>query len=668
MKMCLEIIKIAPRSVLLLSLCSLFCISQVAAQDDRECISGEYVVTISSNHQLKQKTIEEISLSSKEPIFIQRESRHTMLVKQVEATAAFSTGKRAVSAESENRLCARVRSGKRLYKRQARVSGNPAIVRNISCSCNAVLKASLNPNDPYYSLQWGLNQSNNIDIDAPEAWNRSTGSRNAVVAIIDTGVEYTHPDLVDNMWRNPGEVAGNGIDDDSNGYVDDVHGINAITGSGNPLDDNGHGTHCAGIIGAAGNNGAGLTGAAWKVSMIGVKFLGSGGNGQLYDAIRAIDYVTMMKTQYGVNIVATNNSWGSQGETWGPLGDAITRHQNAGILFVAAAGNESLNIDVTASSPAGFGADSVVSVAAVDSNGALASFSNYGATKVDLGAPGVSIASTYTGASYVYLSGTSMAAPLVSGAIGLVAATYPGLTWQNYKQILMTTGKPLAALTGKTVTGKMINLDQLMSAASLIPVTTPTPSPTPTLTATPRPTNTPTPTPTPTAVPTLAPGYWSISGQVEGNNVLLANAVIRLTTEAGTLTRLTDGAGFYSFSNVYTSAAMTITVEAAGFSFQPFNGLLQASRVINFSANSQQFGLSGRVLDISGNPVAGLVVDGGALGSATTDVQGFARFTVAFGAPYRLRVSGNSNWLINDPERSGNVLGATDRLWIAETQ
>ncbi|MFM9059021.1 MAG: S8 family peptidase, partial [Planctomycetaceae bacterium] len=319
-------------------------------------------------------------------------------------------------------------------------------------------------NDPSFTQLWGLHntgQSGGVadaDIDAPEAWNVTTGSRSVVVAVIDTGFDYTHRDLAANAWRNPGETPGDGIDNDRNGFVDDVYGWDFANGDANPMDDNGHGTHVSGTIGAVGNNGTGVVGVNWQVSIMGLKFLDSEGSGATSDAVAAVNYATKMRRDFGINVVASNNSWGGGGSSTA-LRDAIEAGGRAGILFVAAAGNESANNDRTASYPANYTSNAVISVAATDRSNRLASFSNYGATSVDLGAPGVSITSTVPGNGYATYSGTSMATPHVTGAVALLAAARPGSTPAEIRAALLGTTVPVAALAGKTVTGGLLNVD-----------------------------------------------------------------------------------------------------------------------------------------------------------------------------------------------------------------
>jgi subtilisin family serine protease len=324
----------------------------------------------------------------------------------------------------------------------------------------AITQAIL-PNDPSFSQLWGLSNSgqsggvSDADIDAPEAWNVTTGSRDVVIGIVDTGIDISHPDLAANIWRNPGEIAGNGIDDDGNGFVDDVSGWDFVSGDNDPQDGNGHGTHVAGTIGAVGNNGRGIAGVNWEVSLLPLKFLSDSGSGSTAAAIAAINYATGLRNA-GVNIVATNNSWGGGGFSTG-LRDAIRRHGEAGITFVAAAGNEAANNDRTGSYPANYDLPNVISVAALDRSDRLASFSNYGATSVDIGAPGVAIYSTTPNNRYASYNGTSMAAPHVAGVVGLLAAANPAATVAEIRSAIFDSAVPISSLAGRSVTGGRLN-------------------------------------------------------------------------------------------------------------------------------------------------------------------------------------------------------------------
>ena len=241
-----------------------------------------------------------------------------------------------------------------------------------------------------------------------------------MVAIIDTGIDYTHPDLAANIWTNPGEIAGDGIDNDGNGYVDDVHGYDFVNNDGDPMDDHFHGTHTAGTVGAVGNNGVGVTGVNWQVKLMALKFLGASGSGSVSGAVSALEYAVTM----GVRL--SNNSWGGGGYSQA-LYDAIKNSQVIGHVFVAAAGNSGVNSDLQPAYPASYDLDNIISVAAIDSSDNLASFSNRGVVTVDLAAPGVAVLSTVLGGGYASYSGTSMATPHVTGAAALALGLSSGL-------------------------------------------------------------------------------------------------------------------------------------------------------------------------------------------------------------------------------------------------
>lgn len=342
---------------------------------------------------------------------------------------------------------------------------------------NYILSAQRIPNDPRYSEQWGLHNTqqaggiNDADIDAPEAWDAHVGNSKVIVAVIDTGVDMAHEDLANNIWQNPGEIPANGIDDDGNGYIDDVYGYDFINRDSDPYDDHGHGTHVAGTIAAVGDNALGVVGVSWKSRIMALKFLGSGGSGTIADAITAVNYAVAK----GAKVI--NASWGGGGYSQG-LYDAIAAANNAGVLFVAAAGNSGANTDITPAYPASYNLANIISVAATDSNDSRASFSNFGATSVDLGAPGVNILSTVPKIScalcsptgYSALSGTSMAAPHVTGVVALLQAKFPLMTMSNIKSRILTSVDSRASLTGNTVAGGRLNAMKTLSPAGYLVV------------------------------------------------------------------------------------------------------------------------------------------------------------------------------------------------------
>lgn len=329
------------------------------------------------------------------------------------------------------------------------------------------------PNDPRFSEQWALANTGQTggtagaDIDALSAWAMKTGSDSIVVAVIDTGVDYTHPDLAANIWTNPGEIPGNGIDDDGNGYIDDVHGYDFINNDNDPMDDNGHGTHCAGVVGAVGNNGIGISGVNQKVKIMPLKFLRKDGNGDTAASLNAIAYARKM----GADVLSC--SWGGTSRSQA-LADAIA---STNLLVVTAAGNSGTNNDVIPHYPSGFDSPQILSVAASDASDGIPSFSNYGAVSVDVAAPGEWILSTYPtalGHQYIKMKGTSMATPHVAGLAALLLTVNPGLSPSQLKSLIMNNVDQVSAFSGKTVSGGRINAANSLSAAGGSP---PTPGP-----------------------------------------------------------------------------------------------------------------------------------------------------------------------------------------------
>ncbi|MFN7979545.1 MAG: S8 family serine peptidase [Vicinamibacterales bacterium] len=341
---------------------------------------------------------------------------------------------------------------------------------------NYVLYAFNTPNDPSFGSLWGLFNGGaspgwtaGADVKAVSAWDVSTGSKSIVVGVVDTGVDYTHADLAPNMWSAPWaftvNIAGQNI-----ACAAGSHGFNAITRTCDPMDDTNppHGTHTAGTIGASGNNGYGITGVNWNVSLMGLKFIGANGQGLTSDAINAINFAVQAKSTFasvnGADVRVLSNSWGGGGFSQALL-DAINSANSAGALFVAAAGNSAQNIDASPVYPAAYTAPNVVSVAATDQADGLASFSNYGATNVDLGAPGVGIYSTALNQGYTTLSGTSMATPHVSGAAALVMSMCSA-TIAEVKSLLLSSVDPVQSLSGKTATGGRLNIARAMSSCA----------------------------------------------------------------------------------------------------------------------------------------------------------------------------------------------------------
>jgi len=319
------------------------------------------------------------------------------------------------------------------------------------------------PNDSRFFDLWGLHNTGqnsgtaDADIDAPEAWDLTTGSPNVVVAVIDSGVDYNHEDLNANMWRNPGEIPGNGIDDDGNGYVDDYYGIDAIDNSGDPMDDDGHGTHASGSIAAVGNNGIGVTGVSWNCRIMALRFLSKNGGGSISDEIECFQYAV----NKGAKIVS--GSFGeydfSQSEK-----NAIDAARNSGVLFMFAVGNDGENNDIKPHYPSSNDSENIIAVGASNRFDQLASFSDYGITTVDVAAPGDDILSTVLNNGYQKESGTSMATPHVAGLAALLKSYNPSLIWLDIKNLILNNGDKIPTAAGKLVTGSRINAFKALSA------------------------------------------------------------------------------------------------------------------------------------------------------------------------------------------------------------
>ncbi|HUU75418.1 MAG TPA: S8 family serine peptidase, partial [Methanoregulaceae archaeon] len=328
------------------------------------------------------------------------------------------------------------------------------------------------PDDTYFPLQWALSNSGqevngNIgtfgaDIGILQAWDVTQGNKEVIIAVIDTGVDITHPDLMDNIWMNANEIPSNNLDDDNNGYIDDYQGFNFLEMSGDPADDNGHGTHCAGTIGASGNNGIGISGVTWNARVMPLKCLNAQGYGSTADAIDSIGYASMM----GADIVSI--SWGCS-EYDQALYEVISQSP---ALFVCAAGNSGQDNDVYPVYPANYNCENIISVAATGQDDELAGFSNWGQYTVDIGAPGVNIISNcpaWKGEPYIFMSGTSMAAPFVAGVAGLIATEEPGISPQELKIRILSSVDLIDSLHDKTVAGGRLNAANAFGSTEIIP-------------------------------------------------------------------------------------------------------------------------------------------------------------------------------------------------------
>jgi len=437
---------------------------------------------------------------------------------------------------------------------------------------------TLTPNDPSFAAQPDM-----PSMFLPQAWNVTQGSSSVVIGVIDTGIDYNHPDIAANMWVNPGEIAGNNIDDDGNGYVDDIHGANFISGTGNPNDDQYHGTHVAGTIGAVGNNGIGVAGVNWRVKMVALKFLSSRGSGNMSDAIEAMYYAIALK-QRGVNIRVLNGSYGGGGQSEVEQ-RAFRDLETAGILFVAAAGNAKNDNDVIPFHPASY--PEALAVAALTDAGALASFSNYGLNKVAVAAPGVNVLSTFPTyltqyGGYARISGTSMAAPHVAGLAGLILSVHPNLTLTALRAQIKSTVQPLSALAGKISTGGRVHA--LQAVSNLI----------------------------------------RLSGTVKHEDTPLSGVLIQeQVSGAQTVTDLT---GSYYFTGLADGANYNVKASLSGYTFSPNSkaGQVSGTAVADFTVGStpSHFTLSGTLKKSNGAGVANVTVKGGSLGNLLTDANG----------------------------------------------
>jgi subtilisin family serine protease len=331
---------------------------------------------------------------------------------------------------------------------------------------NYLYHLAATPNDPLFPRLWGLHQASDADIDALEAWALTTGSPDVVAAVIDTGVAFGHADLAPNMWTNRREIAGNGVDDDGNGRIDDLHGWDFVAGDGAPLDENGHGTHVAGTIGARGNDGFGVTGVNWRVQMMALRAGDAGGAFSSRAVADSISYACAN----GARVV--NGSFGGAGISLA-VTNAMRSAACARTLFVFASGNDGANNDVTASFPCNADVASIVCVAATTASDGLASYSNYGARNVDLAAPGSTILSTWT-TGYAWASGTSMAAPHVAGVAALMLARNDTLTPLALRATILSTVDSVPSLAGLVATGGRLN-----AASAVAGVPGPAPSATP---------------------------------------------------------------------------------------------------------------------------------------------------------------------------------------------
>lgn len=433
--------------LLILILISLFTFCSVVSASNASDTNGSINISSTSNSSNIITSSASKSTSSanykKNELFVKFKYSSKSSYKKISQAINRQIGATVIKEYSEVK-------GLQLVKIPANISLKNAILKYkknsnvIYAEPNYAYAANSIPDDTYYDYQWGLSQ-----INASSAWNITTGSHNVIIAVIDSGIDLTHADLKANIWINPREIAGNGIDDDHNGYIDDVYGWNFIKNNSNVTDDDGHGTHVAGIIAGEGSNSKGITGIMWGATIMPLKFLDSKGNGYVDDAVSAIRYATKM----GASIISC--SWGGS-EYSQALKDVI---DTSFALVVCAAGNEDrgTNDDVSPVYPACFTSKNIISVAATDKNDELASFSDYGLNSVDVAAPGTSIFSTLPGSHYGYMQGTSMAVPYVTGLAGLIKSLRPDLTALQIKYTILNNVDHISSLAGKVLTGGRIN-------------------------------------------------------------------------------------------------------------------------------------------------------------------------------------------------------------------
>lgn len=455
----------------------------------KKCLLVIFTLTLAFTANAETKyTYAGVILSSRAPVDDGAFTFYMLRKERLTRTATHYVDKRRERDSPEvytrkNSLCRRARI--RRIQKTSRFK--------ITCSPNSVLSVFDQPNDTHFSQQYGMQI-----MSMPYTWDKQTGSSELLALVVDTGIDFNHPDLRENVWVNPNEIPGNKIDDDQNGFVDDIHGVNTITNTGGGYDDNGHGTHVAGIIGAQGNNYLGVAGVAHKVKLVSLKFLSSSGTGSTANAIKAVNYGVSLK-RAGHKVVVMNNSYGSSIFSKAFL-DSIRVTNDEDILFVAAAGNSSKNIDIYPAYPASYDSNNIVSVGSVESSLLYNSWSNYGINSVDVAAPGGAILSTVLSGKYGYKSGTSMAAPHVAGLAILAKSHCASISTTSLKSHMISSVVKYSTLVTKVASSGVVNGVGLLDTVAQNCVNT---TPTPTITSTPNPNNTPTPTPTITPTPTV---------------------------------------------------------------------------------------------------------------------------------------------------------------------
>jgi len=476
---------------------------------------------------------------------------------------------------------------------------------------NYIVHATAVPNDPSFSQLWAFNNPTTAgaDIHAIAAWDVSTGSRANVVGVVDTGIDYNHGDLQANIWSAPSAFTVT-IGTTHLTCPAGSHGFNAIAMTCDPMDDNGHGTHTSGTVGAVGNNSVGVAGVNWTASIMALKFLGSTGSGSVADAINAIDFAIQAKSIFGAsaNVRVLSNSWSGASFTQSLL-DEVNLANSASMLFVAAAGNSTTNIDSVPAYPASYKAPNVIAVAATTNTDTLASFSNYGPTSVHLGAPGVNIYSTVPNNSYAFANGTSMATPLVAGSAALVLSKC-ALSTDDLKAAILAGVDVVPGLAGMVVTGGRLNVNNVIRACSTTTVNLTSPPAGSVYTA-------------PATIPLAATATAAGGRTIDHVDFLNGSSVVGTATASPYQASWSPvGAGTYTLSaravdsggTVVTSAARTVTVSAA-------SGGASAT-FIGFDTTTQ-----GTWRGVYGS-------DGAALANDSTAYPGYAQVAITGAATY----------------------------------
>lgn len=661
----------------------------------QEVYSGQYVVRVYSSKAKQNYLKNFIAKNAGEEFEIVDETRKSMLVR-TDGESSITLG--SLVSESDSEFCSNLRRKHRLLRKRKVKTGALTAPSRLVCVPNAQIKADFAPNDSYYGLQYALGSMN-----VPSAWDLTNQLRlESIVAVVDTGIDLVHPDLKNRLWTNSGEIAGNGIDDDGNGFIDDVHGFNFIANNGNPQDDNGHGTHVSGSIAAQVNNATGVAGVDPLARIVAVKVLDSQGSGSLYGVLLGITYVNKLVEFNQIPIRVSNYSLGGGGY-YSSFVSEITRAKNNDILFVAAAGNNTNNNDSNPSYPASYDVDNVISVAAIDSNNNKASFTNYGATTVDISAPGVDIASTYPSNRYVYLSGTSMATPNLSGVLSL-AYSYSGAGYSLLKTKLFETGAVVTSMQAYTYTGKKPDaralIESLSGSVNPNPTNSPTVAPTESLAPSPSasasispspsaslsPSSSPSPSASPR--PSVAPFSFNINTKLYNNNLEfpIEGVVARFYSDSALTNLVAEGVSGYD-----GIATLTLTGPISGYLAYTHPGYISepsgiwpvyrsfldpSVTEVNLDQNLKPKGIkiSGKVVDENNNPIesAHITIEAdypSTVGLKWTSSKRNGEFTIFIphGYDYVLKVERFDYNMVHEPV-TYTVNGEQERLIVMKRQ